>query len=503
MKQTFKILIQPQALSLLDRVRGLFAERGITAYLVGGFVRDMRLGRDTADIDIAVSGNALEIAPEVATALDGKYVLLDETNRTGRVILPRRKAGSSEEQWVLDFSSLKGNIEQDLWLRDFTIDALAIDLKETTTGPKAISPPVIDPGGGLADLERRVIRATSPQAFKADPARLIRAVRLAAELDFTIEPATESRIRYDCQLLSSVAGERVREELLRILAAPRTERFLSYLDELGLLATMIPELIPSKGVIQPKEHNWNVFEHSLKTVAAVEFLLRQGDWKYAPAARDAVPWSPELGQHFDREVSRPSSSRSLMKLAALLHDIAKPQTKAIDAGGRMRFLGHPQEGADTAAATLERLRFSGKEIKLVTTMIRHHLRPVQMSPEGIPTHRAIYRYFRDCEDAGIDILFLSLADHLATRGPHLDPAAWQAHAEMVAYVLDRHFEEPALVAPPRLVNGHDLIAIFNLSPGPGIGSLLEATREAQAAGEINNREEALAYVREHLLAKAI
>jgi len=503
MTKDSKILIQPQALSLLDRVRGLLAEQGITAYLVGGFVRDMRLGRNTADIDIAVSGNALEIASEIADALDGKYVPLDELNRIGRVILPRQKAGSSGEQWVLDFSSIRGSIEQDLGLRDFTIDALAIDLKDIT-GPTAVSPPIIDPGGGLADLERRVIRTTNPGAFKADPARLIRAVRLAAELDFTIEPATESQIRHDCRLLAGVAGERVREELLRILAAPSTERFLSYLDELGLLTTMIGELAQEKGVTQPSEHNWNVFEHSLKTVAAAAFLLRQGDWEYAPPATlDAVPWSPELGRHFDQEISYLSSRRSLMKLAALLHDIAKPQTKAIDAGGRMRFLGHPQEGADTAADILQRLRFSGKEIKLVTTMIRQHLRPVQMSPEGIPTHRAIYRYFRDCEDAGIDILFLSLADHLATRGPHLDPEAWQAHGEMVAYVLDRRREEPALVAPPRLLNGHDLITIFGLSPGPGIGSLLEATREAQAAGEINSREEALAYVRENLLTKAI
>jgi poly(A) polymerase len=125
-----------------------------------------------------------------------------------------------------------------------------------------------------------------------------------------------------------------------------------------------------------------------------------------------------------------------------------------------------------------------------------------MSQGGLPSHRAIYRYFRDAEEAGIDILFLSLADHLATRGPQLNLAGWQEHAQIVEYVLTQHFEQEKLVIPPKLVDGHDLINIFGLHPGPKIGKLLEAVREAQASGEIATREEALSYIREHLLAKA-
>jgi len=129
----------------------------------------------------------------------------------------------------------------------------------------------------------------------------------------------------------------------------------------------------------------------------------------------------------------------------------------------------------------------------------HHLRPGQMSNYGVPSHRAIYRYFRDTDETGIDILFLSLADHLATRGPNLDPAHRQEHAQMVEYVLSKHFEEESVTAPPKLINGHDLIDILGLNPGPKIGELLEAVREAQAAGEVTSREEALDYVN-HLLA---
>ncbi len=197
-------------------------------------------------------------------------------------------------------------------------------------------------------------------------------------------------------------------------------------------------------------------------------------------------------------MSSGSTRRSLLKLAALLHDIAKPQTKTLDVDGRARFLGHPQEGAATAAGILERLRFSTRETKLVELMVKNHLRPLQMSHEGLPTHRAIYRYFRDTGEAGIDILFLSLADHLATRGTHLDPAQWQAHTQIIEYVLTRHMEEEGLSVPIKLIDGHDLIKIFGLSPGPGVGELLEAVREAQAAGEITTRQQALDYIR-HLL----
>jgi poly(A) polymerase len=149
------------------------------------------------------------------------------------------------------------------------------------------------------------------------------------------------------------------------------------------------------------------------------------------------------------------------------------------------------------------LRFSGKEVKLVEIVIKYHMRPGQMSQEGLPTRRAIYRYFRDCGEAGIDILFLSLADHLATRGPSLNPAGWQEHARLVEYVLTKHDEQEKLVTPAKLVSGYDLIDVFNIKPGPRMGQLLEAVREAQASGEVSTREEALAYVRAKLETEAV
>ena len=290
--------------------------------------------------------------------------------------------------------------------------------------------------------------------------------------------------------------------MLRLLAIPQAGHFLGYLDSLGLLTAMIPELVKAKKVKQPKEHSWDVFDHSIATVVAVDFLLRQGAWGHADAnVLTFVPWSVRLRRYFEQEVSDGSTRGSLLKLAALLHDIAKPEAKTIDDGGRIRFLGHAGGGAESAVHVLTRLRFSNKEVKLVETMVRHHLRPTQMSRGGVPTHRAIYRYFRDTGEAGIDILFLSLADHLAARGPQLKLAEWKQHAQEADYILAQRFQEQSLIAPTKLIDGHDLITTFGMSPGPQIGQLLEVVREAQAAGKLTSREQTLSYVRDCLLIK--
>jgi poly(A) polymerase len=497
-KEFFGNLADSGAVPVLSRVGGLLNESGVRGYVVGGFVRDTLLGRTTPDIDIAVAADALEIARRVADALNGKYVLLDEAFGVARVIFAEEKA--AEGHWQLDFSSYEGDIEQDLARRDFTIDAMAIDIGHLIEESRNVR--LIDPYDGCEDLERRVVRGVGEAIFEADAVRLLRAVRLAAELGFSIDSDTEYQIRRHAHLVAGIAGERVREELLRLLVMPGSGQFVFYLDRLGLLTAVLPELLVLKGVEQPREHFWDVFRHSLETVLAVDFLLRQGDWEHAEGELLAtVPWSAKLARHFEREVSSGSTGGVLLRLAALLHDVAKPQTKTIEPDGRMRFLGHAQEGASIAVAALERLRFSTKETRLVETMVKYHLRPMQMSQEGLPTHRAIYRYFRDAGEAGVDTLFLSMADHLATRGPHLDRAGWQEHTRIVDYVLKQYYGQKKQVRPVKLVDGHDLINIFGLSPGPGLGKLLEAVREAQAVGEVTSREEALEYVRNRLSAE--
>jgi len=487
------------ARSLLTSLGGLLYEQGIPAYLVGGFVRDALLRRPTADIDIAVAADALDTARGVAGVLGGRFVPLDEANGVGRVVLVGEGDTSGGGLRQVDFSTLRGTIEEDLALRDFTIDAMAVELPPIAEHQQSAQ--IIAPLGGLEDIQRSVIRSVSEAAFESDAVRLLRAVRLAAELGFTIDDATEDQIGRHAALIGGVAGERVHQELLRLLAVPGSGRFLVHMDTLGLLAAMVPELDASRGAEQPKEHQWDVFEHSLKTVLAVDFLLHEGDWEYGGKELLAeVPASLGVIGASGWERGTGSAERSLLKLAALLHDIGKPRTKSIDSDGRMRFLGHAREGATAAAAVLERLRFSRKESQFVEAIVLHHMRPMQMSQAGLPSRRAVYRYFRDTGDAGVATLLLSLADHLAARGPRLDVAGWREHAGIVADVLARRAEQESRPQPVKLIDGHDLMDLFGMSPGARLGGLLEEVREARAAGDVGSRQEALEFVRTRLAA---
>ena len=481
--------IKSDASRLLHEISRFLTDSNTPAFIVGGFVRDVLLARDTADIDIAVAADALDTAAAVAASFNAKFVPLDDVNMVGRVIMPDGK-------WQIDFTTFKGDIHHDLARRDFTIDAMAIQM-----APHFDTANIIDPLNGQDDLRRSLIKAVDNNIFKADAVRLLRAVRIAAELDFTIEPATEKLIIRDSALITGVAGERVREELLRLINPNGAGQRLAYLDKLGLLTALIPELTPSKGVTQPQEHVWDVFDHVIQTVAAVEFITRESPWDYADeAVLKTVPWSDKIKERLNREISSGSTAMSMLKLAALLHDIAKPQTKTVEEK-RMRFLGHPDTGALVAAYIMERLRFSKREIQLVELLIKHHMRPTQLSHEGMPTNRAIYRYFRDTGEAGIDLLYLCLADHLAARAATLITSEWQEHCRMTEYVLAKHFTESNITTPSKILDGNDIIKMFRLNPGPKVGELLEGLREAQAAGEVTTREQAADYIRKLLSEK--
>jgi poly(A) polymerase len=479
-------LISTRNRRLLKRIATFFIQYDVKAYLVGGYVRDALLKRKTADIDVAVKGNALTLGKLLAEKLGGTYVLLDLENKVARIVLKDAK------KTELDLTSFEGKIETDLKRRDFTINAIAADLDEVTAASGDIK--LIDPLKGIDDLTEGIVRAASDTTFFDDPVRVLRAVRFQTELGFQIHNHTEVLIKKATSLLHRSAGERIREELMRLLDASHYAQTISYLDELGILTAVFPELITAEGVTQPVEHHWDVFNHSLKCVGTVDYVLRAGDWDYGDKwVLKAVPWPSFCPRYFSEQVAGGSTRRSLMKLAALLHDVAKPQTKAPDKNGRMRFIGHPEQGAEIVEKIMERLHFSSKETKMVASMVKYHLRPTQMGQP--PTSRAIYRFFRDTGDTGLAVLYLSLADHLATRGPGLIPAGWKEHTDIVRCIIKEHFRRDRIEPPPKLIDGHDLINVFGLKPGPKLGKLLEAVHEAQATGELTNRQQTLDYIR--------
>jgi len=494
-----QIKLDPKAGSMLSRLRELFARNECRGFVVGGFVRDLVLGRPVRDIDIVVEGDAVALGHTLARELNAKLVLLDDINDVVRLIVLE----PDNVDWQIDLSAIHHNLDADLGQRDLTLNAMAIDIALTAWDKQGVQTiEIIDPLGGLGDINKRAVRATGDGVFRQDALRLLRAVRLAAELDFKIENSTETLIRRDAVFIQHEAGERVREELIRILRLNATDETLLYLQELGLLTAVIPELAPSVGLAQHHEHQWDVFRHSARSVLALDFLLRCDNWPYTGMdVSGDVPWSNSLSKHFQAQISSASTRRELVKLAALLHDVAKPQTRTVAPNGRLCFYGHPEEGAVVAENVLERLRFSTRENKLVTAVVRYHLRPVQMSTDyALPTRRAAYRFIRDLGDATIDTLLFSLADHLATRGEMLDLTNWHHHANIVAYVLSESARMEN-TTPVKLINGYDLQRVLGLKPGAELGEILAELREAQAVGEISNRDDALNYANRLLIRK--
>ena len=276
---------------------------------------------------------------------------------------------------------------------------------------------------------------------------------------------------------------------MKVLSLDGAKGQLEVLDHFGLFEQVIPELQNAKGVEQPIEHYWDVWGHTMHTVEAAE-LITKGH-QNSPVF-SCVPWTEESEAHFNQQATDGHTRATVLKLAALFHDIAKPQTKSQEANGRTHFFGHSEQGAEVAANRLGLLRVSSNGIDMVARMVEHHLRPTGMkNGDDWPTDRAIYRYFRDVGDVAIDTLYLSLADYLAALGPNLVHEEWLNHARMVGHILHIGTSEPVSPTTTRLITGHDLMTHYNLQPGPEIGAVLERVEEARAAGEIQTKEQAL------------
>lgn len=473
--------------SLITRLAGFFdAQIDTPAWLVGGVVRDALLGRDVQDIDIAVAGDAQPLGRAVADHLGATAVPLPEWNIV-RVALPGFV--DNGRPFLIDISGHPGSIEDDLKSRDFTVDAMGIPIgcwdSEERFGA------IIDPLNGRADLARRILRAGSDGVFDADPGRMLRAVRLAQQVGLRMEPDTAHLIRRDAPLLHRVSPERVRDEFMTILAATGARPQLEVLDRLDLLCRVIPELEATKRCEQPRSHHyWDVWGHLLH---CVEYAEEVTAGHRNNAIYTMAPWTAKGDAYFAEVIGDGHTRRTVLKLAALLHDIAKPQTRAADADGRVRFLGHSEEGAEIVEQRLTALRMSRRITDLASNMVLHHLRPSQLRHgSAMPSPRAIFRFYRDVGEAAVDTLYLAMADVLAARGPDLSPERWANYARMIAAVLEAGAEQPGnRNGNPPLINGHDLMDALHIPPGPCIGSLLARLREAEAVGEISSREDAM------------
>ncbi|MCO5212865.1 MAG: HD domain-containing protein [Caldilinea sp.] len=473
-------------------------------YLVGGVVRDALLGRTAgvSDLDVIVERDALTVARRVADRLGWAFYPLDEGRDVARLVFT---AGTTP--LVCDVAAMRGgDLFLDLQARDFTVNAMAMRWQGRG------SHELVDLAGGQADIAARLLRRVTPTGLAEDPIRLLRAVRLAVQLGFTIEDQTHLQILRISDTVRLSSPERIRDELWKMLASPTPDVAVEMMRAHGLLRPILPEVAEMEGVAQTSPHDTDVYQHTLRVV---RHAVQLRDWLLGrTGAGDneaAATWQAALAPHRFALLPQMTGTTAgerrhadWLVWHALWHDVGKPATRTAEALGddqvRYRFFDHENVGAAMTARRLEWLKFSRNEVQLAETVVSAHMRPHHLDASfgaDAISRRACYRFFRDTggaqqdNSAGIDTVMLALADYqgIYAASPPPNWANYTRHmGELVAYATAPDgFEE---VRTP-LVDGRQLMARFQLPPGRHLRDLLERLREAQAAGEISTTEEGL------------
>jgi poly(A) polymerase len=466
--------------STLSYLVDLACQKGEHLYVVGGFLRDALLGRSISEVDL-VADHAAELAATCARERGAHLIEIDRKFGTTRLIPREGEEGAGIRS--IDVSPLRGaSILDDLRYRDFTLNAMAVDL---LVWRNTESLDFIDPLGGLDDLRAGRLRVCSPRSFMEDPLRILRAYRFLATYELTLDYRTGTRIRESGPHLAEVAVERVREEISLILECPRSAPVFKMLEQDGLVGMLLPECEPMRGLQQDQHHHLDVWAHSLATLDALEDLLAQPE-RLLPDCGDEM--ESVLGERLAGERTR----RGMLKLGALLHDVGKPATLTVDQQGVVHFHGHEVVGARLAASLCARLRFSNRETHELTDLVRQHMRVLHLLHLDRPSQRALSRFFRLGPNLFWSLLLLSAADYRATLGPLSSGGDMAAlERKMRRWVAFYRQELKPREALPPLISGHDLMSRLDLSPGPLVGKLLKAVSELQWEGRVSNREDAL------------
>jgi poly(A) polymerase len=454
-----------------DRIRSVIDETGMVVYLVGGAIRDFLLKRPTLDFDFIVFSDPDRFARVFAGAAGGRLVVLDEKEKTYRVV-----SGGVE----YDFSAPKGkDLAADARMRDFTINALFADASVSSS-------PILSPVRGIEDLGRGVIRASSDGVFADDPLRLLRAFRFRAVLGFRIEKKTTARITDRTALIAGVSRERVSDELGKLFAGPNSFAAVSSMDEAGLLTTIFPELGPMKGVVQNRWHTEDVWGHSLAALREIEGITKDPE-RFFPGRAE------EIAGYLDYPLGGGWSRGSLLGLVALAHDVGKPERRFVREDGESAFWGHENLGEEIFGRMAKRILLGKKAVRFAKTLIKNHMRLLSLSVSERVTRRAVARLSRDTGDAVLALLILGLADTLAGRADQERVAEGVRLIDEILTILD---ESSHRTAP--FLNGTEIMEILGIAEGETVGRVKADLSLAQAAGEIRSKRGARAYIRERI-----
>ncbi len=457
-------LDMPGVSRVRDALSGLGAKK---AHLVGGITRDAALGkiRLRPDIDLALPQTSLALARALAKALGGSAFALDEGEGAYRV---------AWEGGEIDLVRWRApTLEGDLRGRDFTLNSIAVDL---------FSGEIFDPLEGQKALLAGILIPSSPESMGQDPLRALRALRFASQLGFSLSEETRRQMKEVAPKLKPDAGavsmERIRDELFKTLGGDNFGAALRLGFGEGLLFAVFPFMEEWRGLDQGDYHEFDLLEHSLRAA------IHAGEVSAALSAE--IPW---LLEHLEEEHEQNISRGALLRFAALFHDIAKPATRRVEAGGRVRFITHDTLGGKVIQKMLSGLKVGRKASRAAGNLVAGHMRLYGLAAQKVPTARSRVKYIRDLGCETPEAVILSLADETATgKGA----AALEGLRDCGIGILERWRKmREAGDEPGPLLMGRDLVEVFGLPEGPAIGAVLKKIAKAESEGEISSRKEAL------------
>jgi poly(A) polymerase len=466
-------------------------------FLVGGSIRDAQLGLNTTDLDFVVFHAAPAIAKRTADAFQGAFYLLDAERNTARTIIDR-----GQIRYILDFAEVRGaSIEDDLATRDFTINAMAVDLTEPDK--------LVDPLGGRQDLEAKVLRPCRLDAFRQDSIRTLRAVRFINRFDLQYEESTTELIRASSKDICNSSPERIRDELFTILESTEIKVVLELLRSFGLFDTLFPELKSLSAIHPGTPHHHDVLTHTFRVAEFIQMLLASlreeqysgsNQW-IGGACKELAPYSHSLINESKANLTPPRTKLGLLYLAVLYHDCGKEVESVgreiTDISDRSR---HASLGAEIFKTVSKKFALSIVEADYVLRIIQNHMREELKTTAQLTDYAFnIYTFFKAAGPAGVLIVIMHLADLLATYEQDLAKERWQIALQSAVRLLEGWFRRHnEWVSPSLPVNGDDLIQEFNLQPGRHIGEALEAIRQAQVRGKVADRFGALEFAAQYL-----
>lgn len=450
-------------------LQDLLADWHLPVYVVGGGVRDALLSRPIKDLDLATPDDSVGLARKIANAFpNGAFYVMDAERGVARALIETMHGRLNID--VARFRGEAGSLLDDLQDRDFTLNALAVDLKADMTQ-------IIDPLGGEQDIFHKVLRQCNPQAIASDPIRALRAIRQSTQLSFKIEPQTLLAVRACSGILQRTSEERVRDELMRILNLPRPTAALRVMDKLGLLDESLP-LMASVNAAQ-RQQSFMLMDKIgglLGGLHPTDTDTIAIDFGFGLALMRLNPYRRDLAAYFARTWVNERPHRALLMLAALCADLPA------------------NEGGIGALA--DGLRLSGLERKWLLRVLGARRVVHNLADESVLSQ---HRYWHTLGDDGLDVLLFTLGDELAQAGVALQKEAWLSLVERVGILADAYYlHHDTIVAPPSLLDGDILMQALGIKAGKRVGQLLSAIREAQVQGEVHTLDDALQFARAHL-----